>query len=110
LPGTNTVAYLALSSATKETSFITLAPGINIKTFFASLLTTIPKKLEHLSLASVSSWSQTFAVKTSSLSKRTPNRKALQDRIITSLSNLITQAEIETFNKILERYSKQKCF
>jgi len=32
--GTNTLAYLALSSATKEKSFITLAPGLFFKTAF----------------------------------------------------------------------------
>jgi hypothetical protein len=35
LPGTNTFAYLASSSATKKKSFITLTPGGKIiKTFF----------------------------------------------------------------------------
>jgi hypothetical protein len=39
LPGTNTPAYFALSSATKETSFITLTPGVNvIKLFYLSLM------------------------------------------------------------------------
>jgi hypothetical protein len=28
LPGTNTLAYLASSSATKEKSFVTLTPGV----------------------------------------------------------------------------------
>ncbi len=30
MPGTNTLAYLALSSVSKENSFITLTSGVNI--------------------------------------------------------------------------------
>jgi hypothetical protein len=38
LPGTNTLAYLALSSAMKKKSFITLTPGVNfIKLFLAGI-------------------------------------------------------------------------
>jgi hypothetical protein len=34
LPGTNTLAYLASSSATKKKSFITLTPGVDVRKLF----------------------------------------------------------------------------
>jgi hypothetical protein len=44
LPGSNTLAYLASSSATKKKSFITLTPGLNvIKLFFSSLTLRVLK-------------------------------------------------------------------
>jgi len=38
LPGANTLAYLALLLAMKETSFIKLAPGANAEKLFSSSL------------------------------------------------------------------------
>jgi hypothetical protein len=38
LPGANTVAYLASSSAMKKKSFITLTPGVDVINLFTALL------------------------------------------------------------------------
>ena len=49
MPGTNTLAYLASSSAMKEKSFITLTPGINILKLSSLPLMQRQNKLERLS-------------------------------------------------------------
>ncbi len=53
LPGINTLAYLASSSATKEKRFITLSPGLNVINSFSFLRTKIQNKLDRMSLASL---------------------------------------------------------
>ncbi len=49
MPRTNTLTYLASSSATKETSFITLALGLNLIKLLSSSLTLPENKLVCLS-------------------------------------------------------------
>jgi len=48
LPGTNTLAYSASSSAMKEKSFITLTPGINILKLSSLTMMQRQNKLERL--------------------------------------------------------------
>jgi hypothetical protein len=43
LPGINTLAYLASLSATKEKSFITLSPGLNVSKLFLFVTDKDPK-------------------------------------------------------------------
>jgi hypothetical protein len=43
LPGTNTLAYLASSSATKEKSFKTLTPGANVIKLFPFCQRCLPQ-------------------------------------------------------------------
>ncbi len=66
----NTLAYLALSAAAKEKSFITLAPGVNVIKLFSSSLPLRPIKLDHFYLAINFQSSLTFAGNTRSLPKR----------------------------------------
>jgi len=55
LPGTNTLAYLASSSATEKKSFITFTPVVKVDKRFSSLLITRLNKFQLLSPAILSS-------------------------------------------------------
>jgi hypothetical protein len=72
LPDTNTLAYLASSSATKEKSFTTLTASVKakIKLLFSMLLTKRPNKLECLHLAITFQSSLTFAGSIRSIPKK----------------------------------------
>ncbi len=74
MPGTNTAAYLALSSVMKAKSFITWTPDADVLIFSPSSLMLWRNKLECLYLAITFQSNLTFAVNTRSL----PKKEALQ--------------------------------